>query len=192
MDCSMQTWRHKPHEQVKLAAAASPVVPLATSSPWLRPVTNRIQFYIYIYIRRIPGRPGTLRRWEVESSLSRQYVLSTPIQMHLHPSLFSQLAMSFQMPVISPDEDMFQPAQWPGACAHHVVVSNFQWKPFWLATQRDPQNDWTATQNRVNYDVLAQAPFNEEAPPFPTLIPSFSTSSPDWALAADHELETSL
>ena len=37
-------------------------------------------------------------------------------------------------------------------------VSNYQWKPFWLATQRDPQNDWTATQNRVNYDVLAQAP----------------------------------
>ena len=28
----------------------------------------------------------------------------------------------------------------------------------WLATQRDPQNDWTATQNRVNYDVMAQAP----------------------------------
>ena len=36
--------------------------------------------------------------------------------------------------------------------------SKFQWKPFWLATQRDPQNDWTATQNRVNYDVFAQAP----------------------------------
>ena len=28
------------------------------------------------------------------------------------------------------------------------MVSKFQWKPFWLATQRDPQNDWTATQNR--------------------------------------------
>ena len=38
------------------------------------------------------------------------------------------------------------------------MVSKFQWKPFWLATQQDPQNDWTATQNRVNYDVLAQAP----------------------------------
>ena len=38
------------------------------------------------------------------------------------------------------------------------MVSKFQWKPFWLATQRDPQNDWTATQNRVNYDVFAQAP----------------------------------
>ena len=37
------------------------------------------------------------------------------------------------------------------------MVSKFQWKPFWLATQRDPQNDWTATQNRVNYDVFAQA-----------------------------------
>ena len=44
------------------------------------------------------------------------------------------------------------------ACAHYVMVSKFQWKPFWLATQRDPQNDWTATQNRVNYDVFAQAP----------------------------------
>ena len=38
------------------------------------------------------------------------------------------------------------------------MVSKFQWKPFWLATQRDPQTDWTATQNRVNYDVFAQAP----------------------------------
>ena len=45
-----------------------------------------------------------------------------------------------------------------GACAHYVMVSKFQWKPFWLATQRDPQNDWTATPNRVNYDVVAQAP----------------------------------
>ena len=45
-----------------------------------------------------------------------------------------------------------------GACAHYVMVSKFQWKPFWFATQRDPQNDWTATQNRVNYDVFAQAP----------------------------------
>ena len=44
------------------------------------------------------------------------------------------------------------------ACAHYVMVSKFQWKPFWLATQRDLQNDWTATQNRVNYDVFAQAP----------------------------------
>ena len=49
-----------------------------------------------------------------------------------------------------------------GVCAHYVMVSKFQWKPFWLATQRDPQNDWTATQNRVNYDVLAQAPFHKE------------------------------
>ena len=45
-----------------------------------------------------------------------------------------------------------------GACAHYVMVSKFQWKPFWLATQRDPQNDWTATENRVNYDIFAQAP----------------------------------
>ena len=44
------------------------------------------------------------------------------------------------------------------ACAHYIMVSKFQWKPFWLATQRDWQNDWTATQNRVNYHVFAQAP----------------------------------
>ena len=43
-----------------------------------------------------------------------------------------------------------------GACAHYVMVSKFQWKPFWLATQRDPQNDWTERQIRVNYDVFAQ------------------------------------
>ena len=49
-------------------------------------------------------------------------------------------------------------ARLDGACAHYVMVSKFQWKPIWLATQRDPQNDWTATQNRVNYDVFAQAP----------------------------------
>ena len=47
-----------------------------------------------------------------------------------------------------------------GACAHYVMVSKFQWKPFWLATQRDPQNDWTATQIGVNYDVFAQAPLS--------------------------------
>ena len=50
------------------------------------------------------------------------------------------------------------------------MVSKFQWKPFWLATQRDPQNDWTATQNRVNYDVFAQAP---------------SGSSPDFSMVFD-------
>ena len=44
-----------------------------------------------------------------------------------------------------------------GACVHYVMVSKFQWKPFCHATQRDPPNDWTATQNRVNYDVIAQA-----------------------------------
>ena len=51
-----------------------------------------------------------------------------------------------------PDQDLRN-----GACEHYVMVSKFQWKPFWLAAQRDPQNDWTATQNRVNYDVFAQA-----------------------------------
>ena len=45
------------------------------------------------------------------------------------------------------------------------MVSKFQWKPFWLATQRDPQNDWTATQNHVNYDVFAQAPSDKSVSP---------------------------
>ena len=46
-----------------------------------------------------------------------------------------------------------------GACAHYVVmVSKLRWKPFWLPTQRDPQDDWTGWQNRVNYEVFAQAP----------------------------------
>ena len=44
------------------------------------------------------------------------------------------------------------------------MVSKFQWKRFWLATQQDPQNDWTATQNCVNYDVFAQAPLDAQAP----------------------------
>ena len=30
--------------------------------------------------------------------------------------------------------------------AHYVMVSELQWKPFWLATQRDPQNDWTGCE----------------------------------------------
>ena len=43
------------------------------------------------------------------------------------------------------------------------MVSKFQWKPFWLATQRDPQNDRTATQNRVKYDVFAQGPIQRKS-----------------------------
>ena len=35
---------------------------------------------------------------------------------------------------------------------------NINGRHFGFATQRDPQNDWTATQNRVNYDVFAQTP----------------------------------
>ena len=40
---------------------------------------------------------------------------------------------------------------------HYVIVSEIQWKPFWLATQVYPQNDWTGWQNGVNYDVCALA-----------------------------------
>ena len=36
-----------------------------------------------------------------------------------------------------------------GACAHYVMVSHFQWQPFWLATQRDPQNDWTVLPPKI-------------------------------------------
>ena len=49
------------------------------------------------------------------------------------------------------------------------MVSNFQWKPFWLATQLDPQNDWTGWQFRVNYDVFTQAPLQRKPPNFATL-----------------------
>ena len=45
-----------------------------------------------------------------------------------------------------------------GGRAHYVMVcvSKMQWKPFWLATQLDPQNDWTGWQTGVNDDVCAQ------------------------------------
>ena len=29
-----------------------------------------------------------------------------------------------------------------GACVNYVMISKFQWQPFWLATQLHPQNDW--------------------------------------------------
>ena len=63
--------------------------------------------------------------------------------------------------------------QW--ACAHYVMVSKFQWKPFWLATQRDPRNDWTATQNGVNYDVFAQAPSDGDVFMHGSYIPRVTT-----------------
>ena len=27
-------------------------------------------------------------------------------------------------------------------CAHYIIETKVQWKPFWLATQQYPQNDW--------------------------------------------------
>ena len=44
-----------------------------------------------------------------------------------------------------------------GGRAHYVMVcvSKMQWKPFWLATQLDPQNDWTGWQTGVNDDTLS-------------------------------------
>ena len=37
-----------------------------------------------------------------------------------------------------------------GACAHYLMVSWTQRKPFWLATQLCSQNDWTGWQNGVS------------------------------------------
>ena len=39
--------------------------------------------------------------------------------------------------------------------------SKFNGKPFWLATQLYPYNDWTWRQNVVTYDVIAEAPFED-------------------------------
>ena len=52
-----------------------------------------------------------------------------------------------------------------GSRAHYITVSKVQWKPFWLATQLYPQNDWTGWQFPVYSDIRVQAPFN------PTRIP---------------------
>ena len=29
-----------------------------------------------------------------------------------------------------------------GGCLHYIIESKVQWKPFWLATQQYPENDW--------------------------------------------------
>ena len=47
-----------------------------------------------------------------------------------------------------------------GASANYIMVSRIQWKPFWLATQRDPPNDWTGWQICVNCDIFAQVPLS--------------------------------
>ena len=51
-----------------------------------------------------------------------------------------------------------------GVRLHLVIVSAIQWKPFWLATQLYPQNDWIGWQFPVYYDVCAQAPFTASLP----------------------------
>ena len=43
-------------------------------------------------------------------------------------------------------------------CAHYVVVSKIQWKPFCPATQIYAQNAWPGWQCRVKNNELAQAP----------------------------------
>ena len=45
-------------------------------------------------------------------------------------------------------------------CAHYVMVSKFRWKPFWLATHLDPQNDWTGWQYRANCDFSHRPHYN--------------------------------
>ena len=84
--------------------------------------------------------------------------LAAPVETRKHPFYFwedSYFMLSEKSRWITNENTISN-----GACAHNVMVSKFQWKPFWLATQRDSQNDWTATQNRVNYDVFAQAQSN--------------------------------
>ena len=41
-----------------------------------------------------------------------------------------------------------------GACAHYVMVSKFQWKPFWLATQRDPQIHMTGLPPKIVWTMM--------------------------------------
>ena len=83
------------------------------------------------------------------------------------PSLSLSLFLSsFFLPIYTENETVFAVRMHSdlfllsdnGACAHCVMASKYQWKPFWLAAQLYPQNDWTGWQNRVNYDVFAQAP----------------------------------
>ena len=45
-----------------------------------------------------------------------------------------------------------------GGRANYVIESKVQWKPFWLATQLYPQNDWTGWQFPVYYDKCAWPP----------------------------------
>ena len=49
-------------------------------------------------------------------------------------------------------------SEYNGGCAHYVMVSKIQWKPFWLASQLYPQNDWTGWQNGVNDYVFGAGP----------------------------------
>ena len=46
-------------------------------------------------------------------------------------------------------------SQWALCILQHSIQSSME---LWLATQLNPQNDWTGWQNRVNYDVFAPGP----------------------------------
>ena len=116
---------------------------------------------LFIFVRKLPRTKSTKVKC-IGNILDLQYsTLQLPSFARLARHWFHPWPLRCLVFVLTPARPEGKTAHltfWDGACAHYVMVSKFQWKPFWLATQRDPQNDWTATQNRVNYDVFAQAP----------------------------------
>ena len=64
---------------------------------------------------------------------------------------------AYDKPCMHTNLDNGDPSRRPlnGACGHYIMVSKIQWKPFWLAIQLCPQNDWTGWLTDV--DLFAQA-----------------------------------
>ena len=73
-------------------------------------------------------------------------------------SLWAENVSSFCRWTWTPDHYV-EKAETNGACAHYVMVSKFQWKPFCLPASEIHRMTGPPSQNRVNYDVLAQAPY---------------------------------
>ena len=121
-------------------------------------------------IAAVRRRPRTPRNWRCSFAFFESFLW------HFNKKQHAEVIFRLSRPVLCKNQENGSGKQWSlhaplnpegsgqktgvrnGACAHYVMVSKYQWKPFWLATQRDPQNDWTTTQNGVNYDVFAQAP----------------------------------